>query len=172
MAVERFDPQSIPAVRERELLRTAPGTSIGLVVDSQAAFGAVSVLDVILDKGAAGVGPHCHARSSELFVVVSGQLEMLTGDKVSTLKGGDVVVVPPLMAHAFACDSAHDARLYTVIAPGVQRFDYFRLVDDIFHGRAERSLLEPAQAEYDVWFVDSPAWDEARGAAKGVALGG
>lgn len=172
MTVERFDPQSIPIVRERELLRTAPGTSIGLVADSQAAFGAASILDVVLDKGATGVGPHCHARSSELFVIVSGQIEMLTGDRVSTLKGGDVVVVPPLMAHAFACDPGHDARLYTIIAPGVQRFDYFRLLDDIFHGRAEHSLLEPAQAEYDVWYVDSPAWNEARGEAEGVALGG
>ena len=132
----------------------------------------MSVLDVLLDKGAEGVGPHCHARSAELFVVVSGQLEMLTGDRVQTLKGGDVVVVPPLMAHAFSCDPEHEARLYTIIAPGVQRFDYFRLVDDIFHGRADRSVLEPAQAEYDVWFVDSPVWNEARGEARGVALGG
>ena len=172
MAIERFDPQSIPAVRERELLRTAPGTSIGLVADAQAAFGAVSVLDVVLDKGASGVGPHCHARSTELFVIVSGQIEMLTGNQISTFRAGDVVVVPPLMAHAFASDPEHDARLYTIIAPGVQRFNYFRLVDDIFHGRAERSLLESAQAEYDVWFVDSPPWREARGDVRGVAFGG
>lgn len=172
MALEQFNPHAVPVAQERELLHTAPGTTIGLVVDAEAAFGAVSVLDVTLDKGGAGVGPHVHARSSELFVVVSGQLEMLTGDEVNTLRGGDVVVVPPLMAHAFACDPDQEAHLYTIISPGVQRFNYFRLADDIFNGRADHSRLEAAQAEFDVWSVDSRAWDEARGEARAVALGG
>lgn len=165
MAIEQFVPDVVPVVRnqEREILRTASGASTGLVVDSDATGGAVSVLEISLATGADGAAPHYHTRSSELFFVVSGQIDILTGDRVNTLKAGDTAVVPPLTHHAFAASPDSEAHLYTVLAPGVQRFGYFRLLDDIFSGRTDRSELEAAQAQYDNWFVDSPAWGEARG---------
>ncbi len=123
----------------------------------------MSVLDISLSTGADGAAPHYHTRSSELFFIVSGQIEILTGDCVDILTAGDTAVVPPLVHHAFAASPDSEAHLYTVLTPGVQRFGYFRLLDDIFNGRIDRSELESAQAQYDNWFVDSPAWGEARG---------
>ncbi|WP_409428394.1 cupin domain-containing protein [Mycobacterium sp. SMC-11] len=165
MALERFVPGVVPMVRanEREVLRTASGASTGLVVDSDATGGAASVLDISLAMGADGAAPHFHTRSSELFFVVSGQIDFLAGDHVETLTAGDTAIVPPLMHHAFAASAGNEAHLYTVLTPGVQRFGYFRLLDDIFNGRVDRSQLEAAQADYDNWFVDSPVWGEARG---------
>lgn len=165
VTLEKFVPGALPLVRgdERQILRTASGASTGLVVDSEATGGAASILDITLALGADGAAPHFHKRSSELFFVVSGQIDFLAGDHVETLTAGDTAVVPPLMHHAFAASAGSEAHLYTVLTPGVQRFGYFRLLDDIVNGRVDRSVLEGAQADYDNWFVDSPVWGQARG---------
>jgi hypothetical protein len=44
---------------------------------------------------------------------------------------GDLVVAPPSLAHAFAAAPGHDAELLVIIAPGVERFDYFRQLERI-----------------------------------------
>lgn len=75
MTREEFVPGSAPLVRhsDREILSTAPGNVTGLVMDSDATGGAVSVLNIYLPKGADGAAPHFHTRSTELFYLVSGR---------------------------------------------------------------------------------------------------
>lgn len=165
MTREDFEPGSAPLVRDgdREIVNTAAGNNTGLVLDSEAAGGAVSVLTVSLPKGANGAAPHFHTRSTELFYVVSGRLEILAGDRIEVLEQGDTLLVPRLMPHAFGATGDSDVDIFTVLSPGVQRFDYFRLLDRIMHGQADISELRAAQETYDNHFVESAVWAQGRG---------
>lgn len=157
MTREQFAPGSAPLVRDRdrEIVSTATGNRTGLVLDSDATGGAVSVLSVYLPQGANGAAPHLHTRSTELFYVVSGRLEIL--------EQGDTLLVPRLMPHAFGATGNSDVNVLTVLSPGVQRFDYFRLLDRIVHQQADISELQAAQETYDNHFVESAVWAQGRG---------
>ncbi|WP_078308301.1 MULTISPECIES: cupin domain-containing protein [unclassified Mycobacterium] len=165
MTREQFAPGSPPLVRDgdREIVSTAAGNETGLVMDSDATGGAVSVLSIYLPEGANGAAPHFHTRSTELFYLVSGRLEILAGDRIEILEQGDTLLVPQLMPHAFGATGDSDANIFTVLSPGVQRFDYFRLLDRIVHGQADISELQAAQESYDNHFIESPVWSEGRG---------
>lgn len=165
MTREQFDPGAAPLVRsgDREIVSTAAGNMTGLVMDSDATGGAVSVLSIYLPMGADGAAPHFHTRSTELFYLVSGRLEVLAGDRIEVLEQGDTLLVPQLMPHAFGATADSDASIFTVLSPGVQRFDYFRLLDRIVHGEADISELEAAAEAYDNHFTKSPVWAEGRG---------
>lgn len=154
-----------PLVRnsEREIVSTAAGNQTGLVMDSHATSGAVSVLSIYLPEGSDGAAPHFHTQSTELFYLVSGRLEILAGDRIEVLEQGDTLLVPRLMPHAFGATADSDASIFTVLSPGVQRFDYFRLLDRIVHGEADISELAAAPAIYDNHFTQSPVWAKGRG---------
>ena len=78
--------------------------------------------------GADGTKPHHHAGSAELFYVLDGAARLLSGDQVVTAERGDLVVVPPKVAHAFAAAPGERADLLIVITPGVELYDtYFQL---------------------------------------------
>ncbi|MEU9805122.1 cupin domain-containing protein [Mycobacterium sp. NPDC050853] len=165
MTLEKFVLGSAPLVRdgEQEIVSTAAGNKTGLVMDADATGGAVSVLSIYLPKGADGAAPHFHTRSTELFYLVSGRLEILAGDRIEVLEQGDTLLVPRLMPHAFGATADSDASIFTVLSPGVQRFDYFRLLDRIVHNKADISELEAAPEMYDNHFTTSPVWAEGRG---------
>ena len=68
---------------------------------------------------------------------------MLAGERVVTAAEGDLAVVPPGTVHAFAAAPASDADLLIILAPGVERFEYFRLLQRIAAGEASlESILE------------------------------
>jgi hypothetical protein len=77
-----------------------------------------------------------------------------------TAERGDLVVVPPGVAHAFAAAPGEDADLLIVITPGVERFEYFRLLQSIALGETPPEALVEAQERYDNHVVHSPAWNE------------
>jgi mannose-6-phosphate isomerase-like protein (cupin superfamily) len=122
----------VVVVREgdAEILASGPVTGL-LYADSSATGGALSSQRIVLRHGAAGATPHHHTGSSELFYVVSGAAEMLTGERVVTVAEGDLAVVPPGTVHAFAAAPASDADLLIILAPGVERFEYFRQLQRI-----------------------------------------
>jgi hypothetical protein len=47
-----------------------------------------------------------------------------------------------------------------VIAPGIERFDYFRLLEPVAKGEAGSAELQAAQDVYDNHFLESAAWNE------------
>jgi hypothetical protein len=71
-------------------------------------------------------------------------------------------VVPPNMAHAFATAPGHSADFLIVLAPGLERFDHFRLDERIRKGGRTLEELLASQELYDNHFLDSPAWWAAR----------
>ncbi|SHW70938.1 cupin [Mycobacteroides abscessus subsp. abscessus] len=143
MTREQFAPGSAPLVRDRdrEIVSTATGNRTRLVLDSDATGGAVSVLSVYLPQGANGAAPHLHTRSTELFYVVSGRLEILAGDRIEILEQGDTLLVPRLMPHAFGATGNSDVNVLTVLSP---RCAALRLLPAIGPNRAPAGRYQRA----------------------------
>jgi mannose-6-phosphate isomerase-like protein (cupin superfamily) len=138
--------------------------SIGhfLLADSSATRGALSSHRIALGPGAAGAVPHRHEKSSELFFILDGRLDVLAGDDIVIVGPGDLLVVPPGLAHAFGAHLGSGAEALIVITPGVERFDYFRHVERWRAGQEPREILLAAQDRFDTHFTGSAAWDSAR----------
>ncbi|MBO3748332.1 cupin domain-containing protein [Streptosporangiaceae bacterium NEAU-GS5] len=151
----------VVVVREVDAEVIAPGGVIGrLYADSGATGGALSCQRITMSAGAGGATPHHHTTASELFYMIDGRAEFLAGDRIVTAERGDLVVVPALTAHAFAAAKDHDADILVIITPGVERFEYFRLLERLAKGEASLESVIEAQELYDNHFVDSEAWKQ------------
>src|SRR5882724_4580843 len=60
----------------------APTAKVRLLVDSSATGGALSTVRVTLDKGADGARPHRHDHSAEMFYVLDGAVQVLSGAEI------------------------------------------------------------------------------------------
>lgn len=150
-------------VQDPEIVGGAGGPQVALYADASDTGGAASVQRVSLPGGADGASPHFHTLSTEIFHVVEGELELLVGEEIVTVRAGGVAVIPPNTVHAFAAAPGSPTSALIVLTPGVERFGYFRLLEAIGSGAAEPSELVAAQDEYDNHFVDSPLWRGRRG---------
>ncbi|MGC0329375.1 quercetin dioxygenase-like cupin family protein [Streptomyces sp. SAI-170] len=159
----------VPEFDETVLVRDADAETLGagpfavkLLADSSASGGALSTVRVTLGEGADGAKPHLHRNSAEMFFLLDGEAELLSGDDVVTAERGDLVIVPPGRAHAFAAAPGSTADLLIVITPGVERFDYFRHLQRIRLGEVGPQSLLEVQELYDNHFLRSPAWEGRR----------
>ena len=59
-----------------------PPITVRLLADSSSTGGALSTQRVTLGNGADGAKPHHHANSAELFYLVDGTAQLLSGDQV------------------------------------------------------------------------------------------
>jgi mannose-6-phosphate isomerase-like protein (cupin superfamily) len=126
-----------------------------LVLDGSDTNGTMSVNRAELGVQVPGPGPHNHKRFSELIYVCSGALDVLAGDKLLTLHGGDAVVVPPLMPHAFSATAeGGDVDVLVVGSPGMDRFEYFREISNL----TEFPPPLDFQERYDNYFLESDVW--------------
>lgn len=161
-----IDPASaeptIARADEAEVLESST-IQMTLLADSDTTDGVISANRTILRPGADGPPPHFHARSAELFFLLSGSLEALAGERVLTLEEGDFLLVPRGTPHAFAAPPGAEADVLIVFAPAIEnRFEYFRLVDRVVKGQASPEEILRTQELYDNHFVESPAWRESR----------
>jgi mannose-6-phosphate isomerase-like protein (cupin superfamily) len=140
----------------------ASTAKVRLIVDSNATGGALSTVQVTLDKGADGARPHRHDHSAEMFYVLDGAVQILSGTEIVRAERGDVIVVPPRLPHAFSADRGSGADLLIVIAPGIERFEYFRKLTRIAQGAEPPEGLRDVQDLYDTYFLDSPEWEAAQ----------
>ncbi|MFG2824902.1 cupin domain-containing protein [Kitasatospora sp. NPDC048365] len=138
------------------------GSTMRLLADASATGGALSTVRVTLARGADGATPHFHTGSSELFYVTEGELQVLVGEDVVTAHAGDLLVVPPHLPHAFAAPRSSGADLLIVIAPGVERFEYFRTLERLRRGEATVEELLASQERFDNHFLEAPTWRQAR----------
>jgi mannose-6-phosphate isomerase-like protein (cupin superfamily) len=156
--VPSFDDAVVVRAEDAELLGWTSVT-IRLLADSPATGGALSVMRTTVGANTEGARPHHHTRSAELFYVLDGRSEILAGDRVLTASEGDLVVVPPRQVHAFATPPGHTTDLLIVQAPGLERFEYFRLIQRLMKGQATIEDLMATQERYDNHFVESPEWN-------------
>jgi mannose-6-phosphate isomerase-like protein (cupin superfamily) len=96
-----------------------------------------------------------------MFYIIDGAVRLLSGDQIIRADPGDVIVVPPNVAHAFAAEPGKHAELLIVIAPGVERFEYFRKLTRIARGEEPPESLAEVQDLYDNYFTNSPEWEAA-----------
>jgi hypothetical protein len=146
---------------DAEVLGTAPDT-ITLLADVTDTAGFLSSTRTSLGRGQDGATPHYHRASAEMFFVLDGALQVLTGDEVVTAREGDVLFVPPHTVHAFGAAPTSAADVLIVFTPGVDRFDYFRLLDRVRRGEADPRQVVDSQDRFDNRFVTSPTWSSAR----------
>jgi mannose-6-phosphate isomerase-like protein (cupin superfamily) len=139
-----------------------------LLADSSATGGALTSHRVILGRGADGALPHRHDNASELFYILGGAFDLLIGDDVVAARAGDLLVVPPGVAHAFAAHRGCAAEALVIATPGIERFDYFRHVVRRREGSEPPEVLAGMQDRFDTYFLDSPAWQRARAADSGA----
>ncbi|MGW2820749.1 cupin domain-containing protein [Streptomyces sp. NPDC001443] len=161
MFVPKFDSSVIVREAEAEKLGDDP-VAVRLLADSSASGGALSTVRITLADGADGARPHLHRNSAEMFFMLDGAAELLSGDDVVTTERGDLVIVPPGRPHAFAAAPGSAADILVVITPGVERFGYFRHLQRIRLGEVGPESLLEVQELYDNHFLRSEAWDGRR----------
>lgn len=81
--VPKFDESVIVREAEVEVVGRAP-TTVRLLADSSRTGGALSTQRVTLTGGADGAKPHWHDNSAEMFFLLDGAAEILSGDDVVT----------------------------------------------------------------------------------------
>jgi uncharacterized cupin superfamily protein len=108
--------------------------------------------------------PHRHDNASELFYILDGAFDLLVDDSVVVARAGDLLVVPPGVAHAFAAHRDSTAEALVIATPGIERFDYFRHVVRRRDGSEPPEVLAGLQDRFDTHFLGSPAWQRARAA--------
>ena len=160
VAIPRFDRSVVIRGAAAEVVG-APTAKVKLLADSSATGGALSTVHVTLEKGADGARPHRHDRAAEMFYVLDGVVQVLSGTEIVRAEEGDVIVVPPGLAHAFSAERGSGAEILIVIAPGVERFEYFRQLTRIAQGKERPESLREVQDLYDTYFLNSPEWESA-----------
>jgi mannose-6-phosphate isomerase-like protein (cupin superfamily) len=150
---------------EAETLGLAPLT-IQLLADGSDTGGAISAMRSRMGRDTDGASPHHHVRAPEIFFIIEGGLCVLTGEEIVTVGAGDFLLVPPQMPHAFRtpADSGAD---FLFLMPGVDRFEYFRLLDRIRLGQGSPEEILAAQERFDNHFQESAVW--SRFLQEGVA---
>lgn len=132
--------------------------TIHLLLDASHTHGAVSAHRVQLRPGGNEASPHRHTRSSELFFVLSGAIDVLAGDRVRTATEGDLIVVPPGVAHAFAAAAGASGELLVIVTPGIERFEFFHQLARVFRGECDAAEFMSDQPKYDTYPAENTAW--------------
>jgi quercetin dioxygenase-like cupin family protein len=161
------DTNTAPLLARRattEVLTGDPAGAIALIADSATTGGRLTVNRSTFVTGADGAPPHFHTRASELFVVITGRLQVLLDEEVQVLDAGDALLVPPHVPHAFGAAPGATADVLFVFTPGMDRFDYYRLLDRVHRGEADPAEIGASQDRFDNHYVESPVWQAARSA--------
>lgn len=90
-----------------------------------------------------GPPPHIHSREDETFYVISGNLEILLGDKIHLAKAGDFVYIPRGTVHRFKNIGKEMAvQLVTFSPAGVEKF-----FEEVFPAVKDRKAAPPPITE-------------------------
>lgn len=129
------------------------GTQLWLLADASDCCGALGANRLRLEAGAAGAKPHHHKRSSEAFYVLDGALEMIIDGEAVTVEKGGYAVIPPGVVHSFGASEGQVADVFITLTPGIDRFDYFRMLPSIMRGEVDAGALAEVHDRYDVHFA-------------------
>jgi mannose-6-phosphate isomerase-like protein (cupin superfamily) len=94
------------------------GVTINILVRGSDTDGAWSLLDYTMPPRFAGPPPHRHRHTTETFYCVRGEATMTLDGRAVRLAAGELVVVPPGVAHAFANAGEAPATLLIHLSPG------------------------------------------------------
>ncbi|MDL4776815.1 MULTISPECIES: cupin domain-containing protein [Thermomonosporaceae] len=145
---------------EAESLQDGATSLITLLADSHATGGALTANRATFQKGSPGAPAHFHTRATETFLVLSGSMRILLDDQVLTLGQGDFLTVPPTVPHAFAPALGSEAEMLVTFTPGMDRFDYYRLLERVYRGEATIQDIRDSSERFDNHYFESPVWQQ------------
>ncbi|QDY81014.1 cupin domain-containing protein [Streptomyces qinzhouensis] len=156
-------PQAPVLVRADEATTLQDGATslIALLADASDTGGALTANRAVLKKGSPGAPAHFHTKATEMFLVLGGTVRFLLDDQVLTLRTGDFLTVPPTVPHAFAPAPGEEGNLLVAFTPGMQRFDYYRLLERVYRGEATVQDIRDSSEQYDNHYFDSPVWTKS-----------
>ncbi|MFF8382540.1 cupin domain-containing protein [Streptomyces kanasensis] len=144
-----------------ESLQDGATSLITLLADAGVTGGALTANKATFREGSPGAPAHFHTRATEMFLVLDGAMRVLVDDEVLTLRKGDFLTVPPTVPHAFAPAPGSEAEMLVVFTPGMDRFDYYRLLERVHRGEATVQDIRDSAQQYDNHYVESPVWSKA-----------
>jgi quercetin dioxygenase-like cupin family protein len=140
-----------------------PGDLYTMLVTGEESNNALFQFEAVVPKGG-GPPPHIHSKEDETFYVVSGELEMLLGDKNYTAKAGDFVYIPRGTVHQFKNVGGDTAvQFVTFVGAGMENF-----FKEVFPEAKDRNVQPPpvtdelirrmneAAPKYGIKFVPPP----------------
>lgn len=65
-----------------------------------------------------GPPPHVHTRETEIFQIIEGSFRFHCGGSEHQVGPGDIVVLPPGLAHSFVCISDSPGSMVVAVVPG------------------------------------------------------
>jgi len=145
---------------QAEALQDGATSLITLLADSNVTGSALTANRATFQKGSPGAPAHFHTRATEMFFVLSGAMRILVDHEVVTLGQGDFLTVPPTVPHAFAPAPDSEAELLVVFTPGMDRFDYYRLLERVFRGEASVQDIRDSSERFDNHYFESPVWQQ------------
>jgi thiamine-phosphate pyrophosphorylase len=108
-----------PEDAARSLRAALPPTDAVVAAgDKEIRLPQIDWLEWSLAAGETGARPHTHGAHTDVFYVLSGEIEMRLGDETVRLPAGSCVAAPPSLVHGFRNPGATEARYLNLHAPG------------------------------------------------------
>jgi len=99
-----------------------------------------------------GIPPHVHENEDEVFQVLSGQVEMSVGDKITSLHAGDLIFCPKGVPHSWKVIGNEKARAMLSIFPaGLEGM--FKELADLPAGPPDMEKVVGICGKYNLSFV-------------------
>jgi len=119
-----------------------PGDLYSMLVTGKESNNVFFQFEAFVPEGG-GPPPHIHSREDETFYVISGNLEILLGDKTHLAKAGDFVYIPRGTVHRFKNIGKEMAvQLVTFSPAGVEKF-----FEEVFPAVKDRKAAPPPITE-------------------------
>jgi mannose-6-phosphate isomerase-like protein (cupin superfamily) len=93
------------------------GDTYTMKLTAQQTSGSLGLVEASVPPGGGPVA-HTHAGEDEIFYLLSGELEFLSGDQTFTARPGDVVFIPRTVHHRFRNTGIRPASMLFMYTPG------------------------------------------------------
>lgn len=99
-----------------------------------------------------GIPPHIHTKEDEIFRVIKGQVEIMVGNKTTTLKAGDLAFAPKNIVHSWKVVSDEKAKMCVSAFPaGMEHL--FNELNDLLPGKPDFEKVGQICSKYGIRFV-------------------
>ncbi len=93
------------------------GDTYTMKLTAELTNGSLGLMEASVPPGGGPIA-HSHANEDEIFYLLDGELEFLTGDRIFTAAPGDVVFVPRSAPHRFRNKGIRPAKMLFMYTPG------------------------------------------------------
>jgi mannose-6-phosphate isomerase-like protein (cupin superfamily) len=135
-------PPAEASIGRGELVADRPGLRVALLADVDE----IGICEVTSDPGGPSPPAHVHARHSESFYVLEGELTFVVGEQALAAGPGTWVHVPAGIPHTFELHGAEQVRFLDIHAPGSGFGDFVRA---LHNARDEDESAAAARARFD-----------------------